>query len=233
MARLLSAALALLLAAPAARAQGTVVVGTVVEAPEGTPIPGALVKPGERGRRPVRTNESGAFTLTVGRGVSTVHVERQGYDDQVVVWDLDEDTVFLEVVMEPAPYVLEEVRVEMDRLDRTVTATPLSVFTIGDRALQNSRASDALEAYSDLYGRRPPRLGSGPPCLLVDEAPVTAGPAALAAYHPRDLGRIYVMQGGSLIIAYTRAYLNGMRNSSWRPMSVMQQAMLCGRSRSL
>jgi hypothetical protein len=211
------------LAVPAA-AQTGVVRGFVVDAQSGAPLPHAeVVSPGAHGR--VTTDEEGRFVLRdveKGTGAATVH--RVGYDRALVSWELRGDTVEVVVPLPPIALALEEIKVTADRLDAVVQAAAYTVWRLDGQELAHSTASDAVSAIGDRFGLRPvPCRGlqtsavSGPcyrvrgtpqrVCVLIDEAPAVGGLDQLRGYAPADLARIYLVRGGTTVVAYTRAYL--------------------------
>ena len=243
--RLLALTLALLCtlasatSAPA-QVQGRVV-GVVFDSVSGAPVAQAAVSIGRRAR--VVTDAEGRFQLRAEPGLGSVLVQRIGYDQSLVEWNLAGDSVTLFISLRPARILLDELRVELDRLDRLVESAPYSVLTLRDDALSRSTATDMLQALTDRFpfDRTACNLAAsdracvsfrGTPtrgCVVVDESPLPGGLNGLRAYRPYDLGRIFVLRGGVAIVGYTRGYLDAVkRRGRWQPMDVNTLLAMCG-----
>lgn len=113
--RLPALVIATFLAAPALGAQrpdgpsGTLV-GSVVDAATGAPLAGAVVETARGASR--RAREDGSFALVLPAGTDTLLVRLVGYAPQAVsVIVFASDTARIQVLLEPAPVVLEGVTV--------------------------------------------------------------------------------------------------------------------------
>jgi hypothetical protein len=212
--------------AQSTRAQRGRVIGTVVDAGTGAPVARAVVST-DGGRQRVLSDSAGRFVLRAERGMGSALVQRIGYDQGVVSWDLQADAVAVTASLNAGAIMLAELTVKLDRLDVAFETSPLSVRRIDDVQLALSTAIE------DRFPRRPmacigvnltssENCSAERDCVIIDDAPLPSGTDGLRLYRPADLGRLYLARGGRVIIGYSRAYLEWLPEAASRkPLSIM------------
>lgn len=151
---LLAGALHLALLVPAGNAQQPATLSaTVVDAATGRPVAAAAVS---AGRAFVLTAPDGAFALSVTQGVTQVTVRRMGYADAV----LDVASWPSVVRLEPSPYLLESLAVEVRRGEALAAGTALAVSAVDRQALEAVAGTSLAEALRVAEGVQDSRVGS-------------------------------------------------------------------------
>ena len=211
--------------------------GVVVDGVTADEMPGAWVE--LRDFRTVLTDDDGVFQLTeIPPGPYVLTISQFGYETQVMDLDLPlEANAFLQIELEPKPYMIEGVGVVADRLAsveqalagrRSEIAVSVGLFK-QDRILETSE-TDARKFLLNETGLTPmtcPVLGPDSrlaqmnagtcfmrrgkpiaPVICVDEIPASLD--ELASYRPMDLYLIEVYSAGELVRVYTRWFIEGM-----------------------
>ena len=244
----LAVAVALTLAAPLG-AQGrarTTVVGQVVDAATGAPIPAVELRVSGT-RAGATTGQDGRFRLSLRSGTYGLVMTRMGYESQVVAMEVAAQPVDLGVLALKADAVLlEALRVSVDRVDRMRRASAFASYSYGIDELARSSwmsATDFVSSRAGLFavscgmasaaGIRDCVLHRGRltrVCVMMDDVPLFAGLAGLAGYQVRDFARVNVYQRGAFVQVYTPDYLVQIARRDYRPMSVQMQMMAYCRS---
>lgn len=154
-AALASTLLATLLAPAGGWAQhsATRIAGTVVDASTGRPISAVAVT---AGRSFTLTGSEGTFSLAVPVGVHQVTVERMGYGPLTL--SLNALTPIIR--LDPAPYLLERIAVEVRRGEALAAGTALAVSAVERSGLDAVAGTSVAEALRLAEGVQDARVGS-------------------------------------------------------------------------
>jgi len=152
---LLAGALHLALFVPAAGSaqQPAVVSASVVDAATGRPVAAAAV---HADRAFALTAPDGTVTLAVPRGAAQVTVRRMGYADAVLELSSWPPVVRLE----PSPYLLESLAVEVRRGEALAAGTALAVSAVDRPSLDAVAGTSLAEALRLAEGVQDSRVGS-------------------------------------------------------------------------
>ena len=179
------AALALLLAAPAAAQQRLMpetritLRGVVVDALRGDPLPNAMVRL-DAARKGVLTDSLGRFTiLDVRTGPELLAVKQYGYEELVVQMDFRVDHPLLRIELAPGPVAIEGFDVVADRLavmtqrmKNRRNAAAVSVRMIDQERLARSASRDMVDFLAMNGGIRPTECSArGPTSFLASSRP--------------------------------------------------------------
>lgn len=206
---------------PAAPASGQAVIGTVVDAASGRPLPYALVGLENTIIR-VLTDSTGAFVLSgVPTGVHNITASQLGYSQMTLPVAVAAGAEPVEFKLFPDPIAIEGIRVMGDRFRGRRNS--LAVAATGferERLLMSPTANvmDFLEQEGRLVaaecpGRQPIRACFSrrgqvvQPQVFLDEAPLVGGLTQLAGYNPRDFALVEVIDQGMMIRAYTPMFM--------------------------
>lgn len=141
------------LAGRAAAQEATPRTAVVLDASTRRPVAAAAVA---AGRAYAITAPDGSFHLTLPRGTEAVTVTRMGYATvEVAIADWPS-----EILLEPAPYLLERVAVEVRRGEALASGTALAVASLDRSALDASAGTSLAEALGALVGVEDSRVGS-------------------------------------------------------------------------
>ncbi len=192
--------------------------GQVVDRAGGQAIPGAMVHiPGLR--HGTLTGEDGHFTLhRVPVGEREVVVQRIGYVERTVTWNVGSGMGDQRVQMEVDPVVMEGFTVTIDRLQRRRNAFAYSTRVIDERQVRFSSAPNMLELVR-LHGAAtlvPCGGGSFSWCVrsrgsvvrtavIIDEAP--SFPEMLEVMQPYEVHSVELVRGGRVIRVYTHQFI--------------------------
>ena len=127
--------------------------GRVADAVSARPLTAVVVT---AGAAYTITGPDGRFSLAVPAGVDRIAIERVGYATRTVALAEWVD----EITLEPAPYLLERIAVEVRRGETLAAGTALAVTSVGRPALDASAATSLAEALSGLEGVEDSRVGS-------------------------------------------------------------------------
>lgn len=125
----------------------------VLDATTRRPVAAAAVS---AGRAFTLTGPDGSFQLTVPRGADQATVERMGYATvQIAVsaWPS-------EILLQPEPYLLEHLAVEVRRGEALASGTALAVASVDRSTLDATAATSVAELLSGLEGVEDSRVGS-------------------------------------------------------------------------
>lgn len=140
-------------AAAASRQQRAPAGATVVDDATGRPLASAFVAAGPA---TATTGTDGRFSLVVPAGVDHVRVERLGYATRQVSLSSWSD----EIRLEPAPYLLERIAVEVRRGEALASGTALAVASADRWDLDRAAATSVADALDALEGVEESRVGS-------------------------------------------------------------------------
>lgn len=217
------AALAVLLLPPPAASQQAESLprlhGVVVDAESGTPLPGAVVRVGDR--RAVIAGAQGRFDFgELPRGSYQVRADQLGYDSLRLVVAHGEGEP-LRLALQADPVVLQGIQVVADRFRTRRNAVAASVRAFERSQLLGTAAPDALAFVSERTGLTPipcPGRLLTVDCawvrgrqeqvrVYIDDAPTAGGLDHLRMYQPHELYLVEVFSGGRQIRAYTNWYV--------------------------
>ncbi|MQA89083.1 MAG: hypothetical protein GEU90_02430 [Gemmatimonas sp.] len=220
-------ALATSLATPAVAQQAEepeedpTLIGLVVDAQSGAPIPAAEVVIIDRAE-PVLSDRNGHFTFRdVRPGETTFIVTQLGYDSLRTTVDFDPSAEPVTLSLQPDPVVLERVTTIADRFATRRRASGASVRAFDRMGLLASSDFSALDFVLSRTGvtptRCPNRLAHSPCAYVrgrptevqvyVDGARIIGGLDYLGSLRPEELYVLEVVGGGRVIRAYSNWYM--------------------------
>ena len=210
----------------------TTLLGKVVHAETGEPIQGAFVSL-DWDDTGYLTHDDGSFALPVWpRGEYRVTVELLGYAD-LEVPVLGPDTEPFVLRLSPDPILLEELIVQVNRLERRRKRVPYSVAFADQNELRSAPIGDVVDWIEGRYGIPTTFCGSDGlgaarqasffadqsqdcvlrrgrwvrPTVYLDEMPMIGGLEQLRTFSPQDLHSIEIFDRGTHIRAYTPRFM--------------------------
>ena len=127
--------------------------GRVLDAATGRPLAGAVIT---AGRASTVTESDGTFSIRVPEGAEEVRAERIGYATVVVRLSAWSGVI----PMEPVPYLLERLAVEVGRTDALAAGTALAVARADRAHIDASGATSVADALRGIEGVEDARVGS-------------------------------------------------------------------------
>lgn len=229
-----AAALALVLAAAPAAAQGAparavTVSGEVLDGVTGQPVSAARVELLDRGVA-AYTDARGRFTLRrVSPGAVQVRVERLGYHSGATTWNVGPGNGKFTVPLPRDSAMFQALSEEMDDLERRRRAAPLAVRVIGREQLAPASEATAL-VFLGNRGLRPVACSAGAqgcvriggrlfaPRVFVDEERLTSGLGALESFRPQEMYLVEIFDGGTMVRLYTVGWVEKALSREVRPL---------------
>lgn len=179
--------------------------GVVVDAATGRPLAAAAVTAGQPF---TLTAADGSFAIGVPAGVERLRVRRMGYSPlevRVTPWTR-------EIRLEPEPYLLERLSVDVRRGATLAAASALAVASVDRRALDVAGGTSVAEALTGVAGVEDSRVGSWGSrpvirgmsgervAVLIDGNRVNRGctfgmDQGLASIDPSEVKRVEILSG--------------------------------------
>jgi hypothetical protein len=227
-----------------AQATGTLE-GRVLDAETGEPVPTASVRVGNAREF---TDAEGRFRFeALPHGEYGVVVSQLGYQPVTRIWSVGAGMVPVEVRLERDVLVLEGLVVQVDRLERRRRASGYSARVAPSDVLAASASRHARDFLTERLALQPTPCGlsgrSGQdcvrvrghavrPCVIVDDGPLPGGLSSLSIYRTQDLYRVEVYGGGSMIVVWTRSYMDVLARRPQTPLPMVSQFMaMCATTR--
>ncbi len=227
--------------APPAPDERVEVRGRVLDAATGRPVVGARLE-FPAARRTAFTDTTGSFVIRrPPAGEQLLTVSALGYKGGMYVIQVGPELPELRIGVREDPILLEEIRVVADRFQTRMARSTLSGQAFSDWDLALGGAADLNTFLRQRVGLVPvPCYGRGAdlrqaatlvgeqacvrvrgvprrPRLYVDEIPVD-GMEDLGGYHPSDIARMEVYQGGAMIRVYTKWFIQSAAKRGYRPL---------------
>ena len=229
------AALVLHAAGAAAQSASVSLSGQVTDRENGRPLAWATVLLMDLNRRTQADSEGNFAFENVPAGAHYLVVAHLGYADHAATVTAAAEMAPLPVGLARDPITLERLTVQTDRLESRRLRTPEASRVFGTTHFARFGRPDAVQFLRDMTGMIPtdcpvPELrhsgcawvrGSPQPVRLVlDERASPGGLFDLRGIPLRDLYRVEVYEGGALVVAYTRHFMEAMlrRNAPLHPI---------------